>query len=145
MGLASTRWKGWGILRPDRRRTTGWPVTTAQQREAFRRALRQARSTMGLSQRAVARAVGRTASAVSQWENGLGAPDPPTVAELERLLQLQPNSLARLLGYVPQPDRGDGSASVLDAVNADPRLDEHGRELLASVYRWLVHDRTAKR
>ncbi len=120
-------------------------MTTAQQREAFCRALRQARSTMGMSQRAVARAVGRTASAVWQWEKGLGAPDPPTVAELERLLQVQPNSLARLLGYVPRSERGDGAASVLDAVNADPRLDERGRELLASVYRWLVRNHAAKR
>jgi transcriptional regulator with XRE-family HTH domain len=99
---------------------------------------------MGMSQRAVARAVGRTASAVWQWERGLGAPDPPTVAELERVLELQPNSLARLLGYLPPSDRDDGARSVLDAVNADPRLDERGRELLASVYRWLVRDRTAK-
>jgi transcriptional regulator with XRE-family HTH domain len=97
-----------------------------------------------MSQRAVARAVGRTASAVWQWEKGLGAPDPPTVGELERLLQLQPNSLARLLGYVPLSET-DGAASVLDAVNADPRLDERGRELLASVYRWLVRNHAAKR
>ena len=120
-------------------------MTTAQQREAFSRALRQARSTMGMSQRAVARDVGRTASAVWQWERGLGAPDAPTVAELERVLQVPPNALARLLGYLPPSDRGDGAATVLDAINADPRLDERGRDLLASVYRWLVHDRTAKR
>jgi hypothetical protein len=56
-----------------------------------------------------------------------------------------PNSLARLLGYLTPSDRGDGAVSVLDAVNADPRLDERGRELLASVYRWLVRDRTTKR
>ncbi len=119
-------------------------MTTAQQREAFCRALRQARSTMGMSQRAVARAVGRTASAAWQWEKGLGAPDPSTVAKLERLLQVEPDSLARLLGYVPPSELRDGIASVLDAVNADPRLDEGGRELLANVYRWLVRHHAAK-
>jgi hypothetical protein len=31
--------------------------------------------------------------------------------------------------------------TVLDAVNADPRLDEDGRELLTDVYRWLVRKR----
>jgi len=99
---------------------------------------------MGISQGAVARAVGRTASAVWQWEKGLGAPDPPTVAELERLLQVQPNSFARLLGYLPPSELRDGIGSVLDAVNADPRLDEGGRELLANVYRWLVRHHAAK-
>jgi hypothetical protein len=28
--------------------------------------------------------------------------------------------------------------SVVEAVNADPRLNDSGRELLTSVYRWLV-------
>jgi transcriptional regulator with XRE-family HTH domain len=120
-------------------------VTTAQQREAFRRALRQARSEMGFSQRAVARAVGRTASAVWQWEEGRGAPNPSTVAQLERLLQVEPDALARLLGYVPVSETSDGTTSVVDAVNADPRLDEGGRELLTSVYRWLVRHRPAMR
>lgn len=119
-------------------------MTTVQQRDAFRRALRQARVDTGLSQRAVARAVGRTASAVWQWEEGRGAPDAPTVAELERLLRLEPNSLARLLGYVPLSAGGDGVTSVVDAVNADPRLDEEGRELLTSVYRWLVRNHATK-
>jgi transcriptional regulator with XRE-family HTH domain len=118
-------------------------VTTPQQRKVFSRVLRQARAETGLSQRAVARAVGRTASAVWQWEEGLGAPAAPTVAELERLLRLEANSLARLLGYVP-PTAGNGTMSVLDAVNTDPRLDEGGRELLTSVYRWLVRDRSSR-
>jgi hypothetical protein len=28
---------------------------------------------------------------------------------------------------------------VVEALNADPRLNDSGRELLTSVYRWLVH------
>jgi transcriptional regulator with XRE-family HTH domain len=113
-------------------------VTTAQQREAFRQRLREARRAMGLSQRAVARTVGRSGSAVWQWEEGLGAPDPPTVVKLEQLLEVEPNSLARLLGYVPLSELSNSPTSVLDAVNADPRLDKDGRELLIGVYRWLV-------
>ena len=116
-------------------------VTTRQQREAFRNSLRQARRVMGLSQRAIARAVGRTPSAVWQWEQGHGAPDPQTVAKLERLLQVEPDSLARLLGYVPLLEVTSRPGTVLDAVNADPRLDEDGRELLTDVYRWLVRKR----
>ncbi len=97
-------------------------MTTAQQREAFRRALRQARTEMGLSQRAVARAVGRTASAVWQWEEGLGAPNPPTVAELERLLEVEPDALARLLGYVPVSEASDaGPQPICHAVEDQPQ------------------------
>jgi transcriptional regulator with XRE-family HTH domain len=107
-----------------------------EQREAFRRALRRARETCGLSQRAVGEAVGRTGSAVWQWEEGRGAPDQATVALLEQVLGLEPGSLAKLLGYVPA--EAEGPVSVIEALNADPRLNDSGRELLTSVYRWLV-------
>jgi transcriptional regulator with XRE-family HTH domain len=107
-----------------------------EQREVFRRALRRARQTSGLSQRAVGEAVGRTGSAVWQWEEGRGAPDEATVTKLEAVLELELGSLARLLGY---PSAGaNGPVSVVEALNADPRLNDSGRELLTSVYRWLV-------
>jgi transcriptional regulator with XRE-family HTH domain len=106
------------------------------QREAFRQALRRAREASGLSQRVVGEAVGRTGSAVWQWEEGRGAPDHATVANLEAVLELETGSLAKLLGYVPTgPDR---PVSLVEALSADPRLDDSGRELLTSVYRWLV-------
>jgi len=114
----------------------------SDQREQFRHALRQAREASGLSQRAVARAVGRTASAVWQWEEGQGAPDLDVIAKLEELLDLNPGTLARLLGY--QPTNAAQPASVLEAVRTDPRLDDDGRELLAKVYRWLVRTRSAR-
>ena len=106
------------------------------QRERFRHALRQARIDAGLSQRAVARAVARTPSAVWQWEEGRGAPDAATVARLEELLILEPDTLALLLGYAAPT--GQATSSVVDALRADPRLDDSGRELLTTVYRWLV-------
>src|SRR5919198_5613738 len=95
-------------------------VTTRAQREAFRRALRSARGERGLSQRALARAVGRTPGAVWQWEEGRGAPNPETVAQVEQLLDLEANELARLLGYVPLSEPTQ-RVSVVDAVNTDPR------------------------
>ena len=106
------------------------------QREAFRQALRRAREASGLSQRVVGEAVGRTGSAVWQWEEGRGAPDQATVANLEAVLELETGSLAKLLGYVSTGS--DGPVSLVEALNADPRLDDSGRELLTSVYRWLV-------
>jgi transcriptional regulator with XRE-family HTH domain len=107
-----------------------------EQREAFRRTLRRAREASGLSQRAVGEAVSRTGSAVWQWEEGRGAPDHGTVTRLEEVLGLEPRSLAKLLGYVTAGT--DGPVSVIEALNADPRLNDSGRELLTSVYRWLV-------
>jgi transcriptional regulator with XRE-family HTH domain len=105
-----------------------------EQREVFRQALRRARETSGLSQRAVGEAVGRTGSAVWQWEEGRGAPDHATVTKLEAALGLDPGSLAKLLGYGP----AGAPVSLIEALNADPRLNDNGRELLTSVYRWLV-------
>ena len=110
------------------------------QREPFRRALRQAREDAGLSQRAVAKGVDRTPSAVWQWEEGRGAPDPATVKKLEQLLNLESDTLGSLLGYAAPSAQSIGG--VLDAVRADPRLDTAGRELLTSVYRWLVRRRS---
>jgi transcriptional regulator with XRE-family HTH domain len=107
-----------------------------EQREAFRRVLRRARETSGLSQRVVGETVGRTGSAVWQWEEGRGAPDQATVAKLEAVLGLEPGTLAGPLGYVTAG--ADRSISVVEALNADPRLNDSGRELLTSVYRWLV-------
>jgi transcriptional regulator with XRE-family HTH domain len=107
-----------------------------EQREAFRQALRRAREACGLSQRAVGEAVGRTGSAVWQWEEGRGAPDQAAVIKLEAVLGLESGVLAKLLGYVPTGT--NGPVSVVEALNADPRLDDSGRELLTSVYRWLV-------
>jgi transcriptional regulator with XRE-family HTH domain len=118
-------------------------VTIKVQRDAFRRALRSAREDRGLSQRAVARAVGRTPGAVWQWEQGKGAPNLETVTKLEALLRLEADELARLLGYVPPSPSVDRRTGVVDAVNADPRLGDSERELLRAVYRWLVRHRDA--
>jgi hypothetical protein len=43
--------------------------------------------------------------------------------------------VAALLAYVPPLS---GRVSVVEAVNADPRLDESDREPLVAVCRWLV-------
>jgi hypothetical protein len=48
---------------------------------------------------------------------------------------MEPDTLARLLGYAAPSGQ---AISVADALRADPRLDESGRELLTTVYRWLV-------
>jgi transcriptional regulator with XRE-family HTH domain len=119
-------------------------VARAEQREAFRHALRHAREHAKLSQRAVARAVERTPGAVWQWEVGRSAPDTITVRKLEQLLDLEHDSLGRLLGYPLTTDEHAEMPSVSDAVNADPRLGANERKMLLTFYDWLVINRRPK-
>ena len=119
-------------------------MATDEQREAFRQALRHTRQQRGLSQRALSRAIGLTNSAVWQWEQGKAIPRPEIVAKLEAALDLGPGVLSRLLGYLPitQPP-AKATMDVLEALQADPKLGERERKLLATIYRELVAQREA--
>jgi transcriptional regulator with XRE-family HTH domain len=123
--------------------TEGARLASAAQRAAFSRALQRARNDAGLSQGALARTLRVSRSAVSQWELGLTAPRPGTTSKLERLLQLEPGSLGRLLGQVPADAVKPGSISVSEAIEADPRLGRRERDLLIAMYRQLVRQREA--
>jgi transcriptional regulator with XRE-family HTH domain len=121
-------------------------VATADQREKFARALQRARSECGLSQRELAAALGVSQASVSQWLTGQSAPKPVRIAELERVLQLTPNALARHLGYSPSDESDPKSTmTVVEAVEADPRLGEREQRILVAVYRELVHQRASER
>jgi transcriptional regulator with XRE-family HTH domain len=122
--------------------TEGARLASAAQRAAFSQALQRARKDAGLSQGALARTLRVSRSAVSQWELGMTAPRPDTATKLERLLQLEPGSLGRLLGQVPA-DTKPGSISVSEAIEADPRLGRRERDLLIAMYRQLVRQREA--
>jgi transcriptional regulator with XRE-family HTH domain len=113
-------------------------MATNNQREAFRRALQRARQEKSWTQRQLATAVGVSANAVSYWERGKSLPEPANVIELERSLGLESGALARLLGYMPLATMQREMASVLDAITADPALENSERELLATMYRELV-------
>jgi transcriptional regulator with XRE-family HTH domain len=116
-------------------------VATAEQRRRFGQALQRAREECGLSQRGLADALGVSQASVSQWLMGQTAPRPERVAALERVLRMEPSSLARLLGQVSDDDRAAPSVSVTQAAEADPRLGSRERRILAAVYRELVHQR----
>jgi transcriptional regulator with XRE-family HTH domain len=117
-------------------------VATADQRERFARALQRARYECGLSQRELAAALGVSQASVSQWLTGQSAPKPGRLAELERVLRLAPNALARHLGYSPgdEPD-SKPVMTVAEAAEADPRLGQREQRILEAVYRELVHQR----
>jgi transcriptional regulator with XRE-family HTH domain len=118
-------------------------LATATQRVAFSRVLQRARRDADLSQGALARALGVSRSAVSQWELSLTTPRPATTTRLEHLLGLEPGTLGRLLGQVPADTTKPASVSVSEAIEADPRLGRRERELLLAMYRQLVKQREA--
>jgi transcriptional regulator with XRE-family HTH domain len=120
-------------------------VATADQRENFARALGRARAECGLSQRELAAALGVSQASVSQWLTGQSTPKPERVAELERVLRLAPNALARHLHSAPSSELARRPAmTVAEAAEADPRLGEREQRILAAVYRELVHQRAAE-
>lgn len=104
----------------------------------FRRVLQAARMDAGLSQRDLARKLGVSYSAVSQWEMGSTAPRQAKVRELERALNLEDGDLGQHLGYLPASAQERALVTVGDAIERDPRLGERQRELLRTMYRELV-------
>jgi transcriptional regulator with XRE-family HTH domain len=116
-------------------------VPTETQREVFRKALRRAREARGYSKRGLAHKLGVTQSAVWQWEEGRTSPRPETAAALEQALGLQPGALAQPLGYLPAGGANPVTASVIEAIESDPRLGKRERELLATMYRELLRQR----
>ena len=121
----------------------GSPLVTEEQKAVFRRALRRAREAAGQSQSGLSQTIGVSRSAVWQWEEGRAIPTEDNVAALERELGLRPGGLSRLLGYLPADAVDRETISVIEALEADPKLGERERELLAAMYRQLVKQREA--
>lgn len=101
--------------------------------------IRQRRAELGMSQADLGAAAGVDMRQIRRYETGQSQPVFPVAVAIAEALgisvaELAPNSHARPRTYPPM-------FTVLDAVRADPRLDDNGRELLATVYRWLVRQR----
>ena len=117
-------------------------MSTKAQRAVFRHILQRTRTDAGLSQRDLARIVGVSPGAVSQWEMGQTAPKEEAVVTIERELKLDPGTLAGMLGYVTaSPSTERTIASVGEAVEADDRLGPRERKLLMALYKELVRTR----
>lgn len=119
-------------------------LASEQQRAVFRQALKSARSEQGISQRELAGKLGVSPGTVAQWETGETAPRLQTAVRLEGVLSLAEGTLLRLLGYLHPDAQARTVAGVIEAVQADPNLDDDDRELLASIYAQLVRRRHAK-
>jgi transcriptional regulator with XRE-family HTH domain len=117
-------------------------VATAEQRRRFAQALQRAREECGLSQQQIAQALGVSQASVSQWLLGQTAPRADRVAELERVLRVEPDTFAQLLGHVVADDgQAHTAVSVMEAAEVDPRLGGKERRILGAVYRELVRQR----
>lgn len=76
---------------------------------------------------------GVSQSAISAWINGQSVPSHATVFAIERVLGVGPGFLSQYLGYVPAGT--SPPCSVIDAVEADPLLDDVRRAALLALYR----------
>ncbi len=120
-------------------------MATEQQRQIFARTLHRALAAQRMSQRDLARAVGVSPNAVSQWVKGETSPRTLEMAEnVERVLSLEEGDLSRLIGFIPSSVQERAMVNVLTAIEADPRLDEPGRHLLMSIRQELGRRREAE-
>src|SRR6266511_192883 len=100
--------------------------------------IRRRRDELGMSQAELGAAAGVDARQIRRYEAGESQPVLSVAAAIADALRISINE------RVPDSrnDRLRGMPiSVVDAVKADPGLDDSGRELLTTVYRWLVRKR----
>lgn len=111
--------------------------------KAFGRALHDVLERKGMSQTELAAEVGHVLGRkpisqpwVSEIRRGIKTPPPEVAMAMEKVLRVRPGQLTCHLGYVPV--EATPAVSVVDAIEADPLLDERGRRSLAAAYQALV-------
>ena len=116
-------------------------MATDFQKRVFADTLRHALEERGISGRGLARAVGASPGAASHWLQGRSVPSFEMVELIEQAMGLEEGTLSRPVGYVPTSVQERAMANVLAGLEDDPRLDDRGRRLLASMRRELVRQR----
>ncbi len=92
-----------------------------------------------LSQQALADRLGLTRASVNDWCCGRATPAPDTVFALERVLEIDPGTLSRTLGYLPLSVlEAKAPPTVPEAINRCPRLSDEARRLLLVIYQELA-------
>lgn len=105
----------------------------ADRMRAFGAALAEALSARSVTQAQLGEQLGITQSSISAWKSGTAKPEPETVFEVERLLDLTPGHLSRHLGYWPEPSE-TRAMTFEEAIRADDLLDDDVKEALIRVY-----------
>ena len=107
---------------------------TSERVAVFAARLRQARQTKGVSQAALAEAVGTRQSQISRIESGRRLPDSETLCRLADALEL---TMDYLVGRVDDPD--PRAHPVADTIHRDMKsLGPAERELAHAIIRLLV-------
>lgn len=113
---------------------------TTTDRELFGTALREALGVRGLTQVELARRLGTSQPAVSDWILGKSSPPADTVFEIERTLEVEPGHFSRFLGYLPT-EAVSVNATFETVVMSDSLLDEPAKRGLLAMYRELTSRR----
>lgn len=106
----------------------------------FADALSAELAARGVTQSALADAVGMKQNTVSRWVGGDFAPPPETVFAIEEALDVEPGALSQFLGFLPMGE-GETPITITAAVGAAPELEDWQREALLAVYRTFVRKR----
>lgn len=102
----------------------------------FHAALADTLSARGITQRALADAVGVRQNTVSRWCKD-ETPEPARVFQIEDALGVEPGALSHHLGYMPVgSDRVP--CTIIDAVRDADELEPFHRKALLDVYRSFV-------
>jgi transcriptional regulator with XRE-family HTH domain len=102
----------------------------------LREFLTRRRNELNLSQQELARISGVPAGTIASIEAGrvTRSPRPDTLRRLAQGLQVGPEALLRMAGYLPAEDAAGESADMLDL----SRLDAQGRERVRKLYNELM-------
>jgi transcriptional regulator with XRE-family HTH domain len=103
--------------------------------------MRRRRTELGMSQAELGAAAGVDPRQIRRYESGQSQPVLSVAVAIANALGLSVEELALNSRNEAKERPRATPASVIDAVKADPGLDDSGRELLTSVYRWLVRQR----
>lgn len=114
-------------------------------RRRFGEALGEAMGVRRVTQKSLGALLGGVSQpAVSAWISGDAEPNPATVFECERVLQLPPGQLSKVLGYLP-PSAVAVTTGFEAVVMGDPLLDEPAKRGLLAMYRELTGTRGRSR
>lgn len=108
---------------------------------AFGTALASERNRAGLTQAELGARIGDGYGqvTVSEWERGKTACRPRDVEQIEDVLELQPGTLTKHLGFLPMKAAGKViERDLIDAILADPDLNDAGRQAMLATYRALA-------
>jgi transcriptional regulator with XRE-family HTH domain len=103
--------------------------------------IRRRRAELGISQADLGAAAGVDARQIRRYEAGQSQPALSVAVAIAKALGISLEELASNSRVGAKERSRAAPVSVVDAVKADPGLDDSGRELLTTVYRWLVRQR----